>query len=86
MYRLIIRDMPRKFLKHTYCEIEIGGNFNVRFIKMHVPSYLLNNYVCDVYYCQVPALELCNYTKVQLQELSHHEMLVTMFPNLSVLV
>jgi len=34
---------------------------------------------------QVPALQLCNYTKVQLQELSHHEMLVTMFPSLSVL-
>ena len=37
------------------------------------------------YYCQVPALQLCNYTKVQLQELSYHEILVNMFPNLSVL-
>ena len=37
------------------------------------------------YYCQVPALQLCNYTKVQLQEFSRHEMLVTMFSNLSVL-
>jgi len=35
------------------------------------------------YYCQVPALQLCNYSKVQLQELSHREMLVIMFPNLN---
>ena len=33
---------PRKF---TYFEIEIGGNFNLRFIKIHVPYY---NNVCDV--------------------------------------
>ena len=39
---------PRKFLKFTYCEIEIGGNFNLRFIKMNVPSYVLNNNVYDV--------------------------------------
>jgi len=68
----------RKFLKFTYCEIEIGGNLNLRF---YAPSYVLSVF----YYCQVPALQFCNYTKVQLQEISHHEMFVTMFPNLSML-
>ena len=40
---------PRKFLKIIYCEIEIGGNFNLRFIKMLIASYyVLNNNMCDV--------------------------------------
>ena len=36
---------PQKF---TQCEIETGSNFNLRFIKMHVPFYVLNNNVCGV--------------------------------------
>ena len=35
---------PRNFLKFTYCEIEIGGNFNLKCMFILV----LNNNVCDV--------------------------------------